>query len=245
MKLHLELQTSVRKLESPGLYHTAHHNRFTAIFPGPPRWAGARREYGLYRPREDQQRQTHRPSGWVPLHPANSATSTIPPLFRRLDALPAAQPTVSKHWRQSKHCYSTGCNLIQIRCLQTNHVHTIPTRDRQMDRPKACNSITLSYYEAEQLTKMTKKQLCEVHKFINGISKIHTLLWNKLSGQNFHKTGDDRVFHVMWLCLPCDLSGCPVSDPVCYWCGETCRQRALCQQRRAPCRASERHWRSS
>jgi len=27
-------------------------------------------------------------------------TSTIPHIFYRPDALPAAQPTVSKHWRQ-------------------------------------------------------------------------------------------------------------------------------------------------
>ena len=145
----------------------------------------------------------------------NSATSTIPPTFAGwMPFLPPNQQCQSTEGNQST--VTARANLIQIRCLQTNHVHTIPTRDRQMDRPKACNSITLSYYEAEQLTKMTKKQPCEVHKFINGISKIHTVLWNTLSGQNFHKTGDDRVFHVMWLCLPCDLSGCPVSDPVCY-----------------------------
>jgi len=30
-------------------------------------------------------------------------TSTTPPFFYRPDALPAAQPTVSKHWRQLAH----------------------------------------------------------------------------------------------------------------------------------------------
>jgi len=34
--------------------HQHHHNRFTALFPGLPGWAGARRETsGLYGARED------------------------------------------------------------------------------------------------------------------------------------------------------------------------------------------------
>jgi len=44
-----------------------HHNRFTALFPGPPRWAGARRELLDFIIKI--KRQTHQPSGWAPLHP--------------------------------------------------------------------------------------------------------------------------------------------------------------------------------
>ena len=43
---------------------------FHGLSAGPPGWAGARRKTsGLYGATEDQQRQTHRPSGWAPLHP--------------------------------------------------------------------------------------------------------------------------------------------------------------------------------
>ena len=30
--------------QSKEMYYNTNHNRFTALFPGPPRWAGARRE---------------------------------------------------------------------------------------------------------------------------------------------------------------------------------------------------------
>jgi len=51
-------------------YHH-HHNRFTALFPGLPRWAGARRELldFIVQGRINTGRQTDRPSGWAPLHP--------------------------------------------------------------------------------------------------------------------------------------------------------------------------------
>ena len=45
-------------------------------------------------------RGRHRPPGWAPLHPDQPVpTSTMPPFFYWPDALPAAQPTVSNHWR--------------------------------------------------------------------------------------------------------------------------------------------------
>jgi len=54
------------------------HNRFTvvyygftALFSGPPGWAGARRELldFMVQGKINRGRQTHRPSGWAPLHP--------------------------------------------------------------------------------------------------------------------------------------------------------------------------------
>ena len=78
-----------------------HNNCFMALFPGPPAWA------------EDQQRQTHRPSGWAPLHPDYPVpTSTILHIFCRPDALPAAQPTALKHWTQ----YSSLTQAHKIIC---------------------------------------------------------------------------------------------------------------------------------
>ena len=83
---------------------TPHHNRFTALFPRPPGWAGARREPLDFMVQGKIKRQTHWPSGWAPLHPDYAVpTSIIPHVLYRPDALPAAQPTVSKHWRQILH----------------------------------------------------------------------------------------------------------------------------------------------
>jgi len=49
------------------------HNCFTALFPGLPVWAGARRNlffFVIYGVKEDNiWRQTNRQSGWTPLHP--------------------------------------------------------------------------------------------------------------------------------------------------------------------------------
>ena len=45
------------------------HNRFTALFPGQPRWAGARRKLLHFMVQRKINSQTHRPSSWAPLHP--------------------------------------------------------------------------------------------------------------------------------------------------------------------------------
>jgi len=80
------------------------HNRFTALFPGPPRWAGARRglldfmvQRKINRGRHTDIRLSATPSGLTNVHLHH------PPIFYRPDALPATQPTVSKHWRQLAH----------------------------------------------------------------------------------------------------------------------------------------------
>jgi len=48
-----------------------HHNRFTALFPEPTGWAGARRELldFMVQGKINRGRQTDRQSGWAPLHP--------------------------------------------------------------------------------------------------------------------------------------------------------------------------------
>ena len=81
------------------------HNRYTALFPRPRGWAGARRE-----PLEDFMVQGQINRGRHTDHPAgrhsiqiNQCSPPAIPLFYRPDALPAAQPTVSKHWRQLPH----------------------------------------------------------------------------------------------------------------------------------------------
>ena len=83
------------------LNHT-HTHTHTQLFYGP--FYGTtrvsrcqKRTSGLYGAKEDQQRQTHRPSGWVHSIQTNQCPPPLPPIFYRPDAIPAAQPTVSKH----------------------------------------------------------------------------------------------------------------------------------------------------
>jgi len=77
-----------------------HHNRLTALFPGPPGQAGARRELLDFMVQWKINRGRHTDH---PIRLGATASGLIsahlhqPPIFYRLDALPVAQPAVSKH----------------------------------------------------------------------------------------------------------------------------------------------------
>jgi len=80
-----------------------HHNHFTALFPGPSGWAGARRELLDFTVQGKINRGIHsdHPAGCHSIWTNQCPPPPSPHIFYRLDALPAAQPTASKHWRQS------------------------------------------------------------------------------------------------------------------------------------------------
>ena len=93
--VHQNMQT-LRKSE-----HT--HTRLTALFPGVPKWAGTRKVKPIW---ILVKQETVSGSGisWAICKSAPCSRQTTTPapnhsVFYRLDALPAAQPTVSKHWR--------------------------------------------------------------------------------------------------------------------------------------------------
>ena len=80
------------------------HNHFTALFPGQPGWAGARRELmdlwckgRLTEADTPTIRLGATPSGLTSDHLHHA------PYFYRPDALSATQTTASKHWRQNPH----------------------------------------------------------------------------------------------------------------------------------------------
>ena len=77
-----------------------HHNGFTALFTGPPGWAGARRELldFVVQGQINRGRHTDHPVGRHSIQ-TNQYPPPPSPIFYGLDALPATQPTVSKHWR--------------------------------------------------------------------------------------------------------------------------------------------------
>ena len=83
------------------LQHHHHHNRFMALFPGPCGWAGARRELLDFMVQGKINRGSHtdHPAGRHSIRTNHSHLHHPPIFFYGLYALPAAQPTVSKHWR--------------------------------------------------------------------------------------------------------------------------------------------------
>ena len=80
------------------------HTHLTALFPGVPRWAGTRKVKPIWillkRDSEWQWHQLGHVQVSTSLQTDNHAST--PPLFYRPDALPAAEPTASKHWRHAR-----------------------------------------------------------------------------------------------------------------------------------------------
>jgi len=74
-----------------------HHNRFTALFPGPPRGAGARRELldFMVQGKINTGRHTDHPAGRHSIRTNQCPPPPSPHIFYGPDAFPAAQPTVS------------------------------------------------------------------------------------------------------------------------------------------------------
>jgi len=86
-------------------WYTNTHTRLMALFPGLPRWAGTRKVKPIW---ILLKQETVRGSGisWaicksVPCSRQITTPASQCSVFYRPGALPAAQPTASKHWRQN------------------------------------------------------------------------------------------------------------------------------------------------
>jgi len=89
--------------------HTDTHTRLTAVFPGLPEWAATRKTKSIW---ILLKQETVSGSGvsWACTNSAPSSRQITMPapchlVFYRLDALPATQPTASKHWMPHIHIY--------------------------------------------------------------------------------------------------------------------------------------------
>jgi len=107
LKLYANNSQNQKWLLPCGMLATRTHTRncFTALFLGQPRWAGARREILDFmvqgKIKINRGRHADHPAGRHSIR-----TKQCPPpssRFYRPDALPSAQPTVSKRWRQLVH----------------------------------------------------------------------------------------------------------------------------------------------
>jgi len=79
-----------------------HTKCFTALFLGPPGWAGARKELLDFMVQGKINRGRHT-DHWLGATASGLSSALLhhPRIFLQPDALPATQPTVSKHWRQT------------------------------------------------------------------------------------------------------------------------------------------------
>jgi len=108
------------KIHTQTYTHT--HTRLTALFPGLPRWAGTRQVKPIW---ILLKQETVSGSGisWAICKSAPCCRQTTTPaphhsVFYRPDALPAAQPTASKHWRHYVVEYLYSIVLVNI-CKHT------------------------------------------------------------------------------------------------------------------------------
>ena len=118
--------------------HTHTHTRLTALFPGlPPRWAGTRKVKPIW---ILLKQETVSSSGisWAICKSAPCSRQTTTPaphhsVFYRPDALPAAQPTASKHWRQDckNILVKTKCQLFNVMKKVRHLLHNYIGNDSQ------------------------------------------------------------------------------------------------------------------
>jgi len=91
----------------PSHRNTHTHTRLTALCPGLPRWAGTRKIKPIWILFEQETLSGSGISWAICRYAHHSRQITMPAphhsVFYRPDALPAAQPTASKHWRHRMH----------------------------------------------------------------------------------------------------------------------------------------------
>ena len=119
-----DVQVGPKKVGPQTHDHTLHYNHLTASFPGQPGWAGTRKEKPIWILLEQE---TVSCSGisWAICKPAprpRQITTPVPhhSVFYRPDALPAAQPTASKHWRNSLAIRHTVLHKSRLRASMTD-----------------------------------------------------------------------------------------------------------------------------
>jgi len=82
------------------------HTRLAALFPGLPRWASTRKVKPIWILLKQETVSGSSISWAICKSAPHSRQITMPAphhsVFYRLDALPATQPTVSKHWRHNR-----------------------------------------------------------------------------------------------------------------------------------------------
>ena len=108
--------------------HMHTHTHLMALFPGLPKWASTRKVKPIW---ILLKQETVSGSGisWAICKSASCSRQTTTPaphhsVFYRPDALPAAQPTASKHWRQN-HTNTSSLNFLQAGCSSWHPTNSV------------------------------------------------------------------------------------------------------------------------
>ena len=132
--IHLHIYLVLNQLQ-----HTPHttHTHLTALFPGLPRWTGTRKVKPIWILMKQETVSGSGISWDICKSAPHSRQITTPAphrsVFYRPEALPATQPTASKHWRQTHHTltleyYTTASRKYFKKANNSNK--TIPQKSR-------------------------------------------------------------------------------------------------------------------
>ena len=131
-------------------HSTSTHTHLTALFPGLPRWAGTRKVKPIW---ILLKQETVSGSGisWATCKSAARPRQITTPaphhsVFYRPDALPAAEPTASKHWRPT------------VLLGEKNYIHTLP-----YNRFSQCTFSECTTSETKILTTTTMQRVYILH----------------------------------------------------------------------------------
>ena len=181
---------NIQKIYNPARseFYSTHTRAFNCPFPGIPRWAGTRKIKLIW---VLLKQETVSGSGirWAICKSAHRSRQITMPathhsVFYRRDALPAAQPTVSKHCQST----NTKCNQNQMRVPHHHtdcHWQSVPkavlnTSDHWRRTTKAC--VWLATYD-KSVTAQTK---------LNSIFVMQSLLSQMTFTHNKNKTTSDH-----------------------------------------------------
>ena len=142
------------------------NTRLMALFRGLPRWASTRKVKPIW---ILLKQETVSGSGirWAICNSAPRSRQITTPaphhsVFYRPDALPAAQPTVSKHWRQYRKNETCGWSALIVitatNSLQCSDAVSLAVR-------KGIQSVTMWQYLRSFLSEQMKKLLLLLHPF--------------------------------------------------------------------------------
>ena len=117
------------------------HTRLMALFPGLPGWVGTRKVKSIWILLK-QETVSGSSIKWAICKSASRSRQITTPaphhsVFYRPDALPAAQPTASKHWRPQNFSRSQTCWLLKVNdnsCLTLRVTHTEKLQEIRIQR---------------------------------------------------------------------------------------------------------------
>ena len=171
--------------------HTHTHTRVTTLFPGLPWWAGTRKVKLIW---ILLKQETVSGSGisWGVFKSAPSSRQITMPtphhsLFYMPDALPVAQPTASKHWRQQTTTYHPFIHTISLLAenLHCPHTHTLCLHTEEDNVESSETKITTFKMFKLMAVELLFNYIIYLLPVIWRLNFWHMVLWRSRTGIKF------------------------------------------------------------